>query len=493
VHFDHEVARILQACGLGAEIGALSEPAPTYEWHTADGEVLLRFGGRDLASSGWPDFNMFWQPALEARLEAAAIAAGADVRRGVEATAIAADGTTVSAHLRLTPGAETARAPSTEVLDARYVIGCDGSNSTVRQLMGIGMVDLGFFFDWLIVDVALHEPRIFDPVNLQVCDPQRPTSVISGGPGRRRWEFMALPGERTEDLDREDMAWELLAPWDVTPDNATLERHTVYRFHARWAEQWQRGHVLLAGDAAHQMPPFAGQGMCSGLRDAANLAWKLDAVLDGRAPDSLLRQYEREREANVRTLIEFSMSLGQVICVTDPAEATARDEVMLAARSTPDEITVPPPLPGVTTGVIAQDDPLAGTLFVQGRLAGDEGPALTDDIVGSGWRLFVRAPDGRGASEPSDPGTRAAIETLEATVVPVDDAADVDGVYRTYFDDNGVLAVLQRPDFYVFGAARSAAEIPALLRAAAAALSAPVQNETDTPDDAEPAGSANPL
>ena len=118
------------------------------------------------------------------------------------------------------------------------------------------------------------------------------------------------------------------APWDVTPDDAVLERHAVYRFQARWAERWRRGRALLAGDAAHQMPPFAGQGMCSGLRDAANLAWKLDLVLDGQAPITLLDAYEVERAENVRAVIDFSMSLGKVICITDPEEAAARDELL---------------------------------------------------------------------------------------------------------------------------------------------------------------------
>ena len=136
--------------------------------------------------------------------------------------------------------------------------------------------DRGFYYDWLVVDVALHEPRVFDPPNLQVCDPRRPTTVVSGGPGRRRWEFMCLPGETLETLDEEAAAWAFLEPWDVRPDNATMVRHAGYRFRARWATRWHEGRIFLAGDAAHQTPPFAGQGMCAGLRDAANLAWKLD-------------------------------------------------------------------------------------------------------------------------------------------------------------------------------------------------------------------------
>lgn len=473
VHFDHEIARILQRCGLGDEICVLSEPAPIYEWRNADGQVLLRFGGRPVGPSGWPDFNMFWQPAVEARLEEAAAAMpSVTIRRGVTVTGLdLAEGTAGSASAAVV-NLDTAAGP--EVVRARFVIGCDGANSTVRALIQSPVVDLGFFFDWLIVDVALHEPRVYDPVNLQVCDPTRPTSAISGGPGRRRWEFMALPGETAEDLDREDTAWRLLEPWDIRPDNAHLERHTVYRFHARWAEQWRNGPALLAGDAAHQMPPFAGQGMCSGIRDAANLAWKLDLVLGGAADDRLLDAYQVEREANVRAIIDLSMQLGSVICVTDAKEATERDEMLLSLRSTPDEITAPPPLPAVTAGVIAADDPLAGSLFVQGRIRSTDGSeVLADAVHGVGWRLFVA--DTNSVDAVADEHLDR-FASLGGVTVVVDAECDVDGTYADYFAQHGVCAVLQRPDFAVFGAAQAPGDIDDLIGQLSTALSNPTHS-----------------
>ncbi|MDQ6697742.1 MAG: bifunctional 3-(3-hydroxy-phenyl)propionate/3-hydroxycinnamic acid hydroxylase, partial [Actinomycetota bacterium] len=274
VHFDHEAGRILQACGLGADLAAISEPGGAYEWRNGSGQVLLRFGARPTGPSGWPDANMFWQPALEDLIERAAERLpSVDVRRGLRLVALADGPGGVTLTVEPDSGGPQQR------VYARHVVGCDGANSTVRDLIGSSFIDLGFFYDWLIVDVAMHEPRVFDPINLQICEPSRPTTLVSGGPGRRRWEFMRLPDESIDELDDASRAWELLEPWDVTPDNATLERHAVYRFQARWADRWRQGNVLLAGDAAHQMPPFAGQGMCSGLRDAANLAWKLDLVL----------------------------------------------------------------------------------------------------------------------------------------------------------------------------------------------------------------------
>ena len=219
---------------------------------------------------------MFHQPALEAALERRAGDLGVEIRRGCAVAGLSQHQDVVA----LATG-------DGEVVEGRYVVGCDGANSTIRTLLDVPVTELGFFYDWLIVDVVLRHERVFDPINLQVCDPARPTTVVSGGPGRRRWEFMRLDHETLDEL--ESRAWELLEPWDVRPDNATLERRAVYTFAARYAERWRSGRVLLAGDAAHQMPPFAGQGMCAGVRDAANLAWKLDLVLSGSAPDAAAR------------------------------------------------------------------------------------------------------------------------------------------------------------------------------------------------------------
>ncbi|MGZ4711302.1 MAG: bifunctional 3-(3-hydroxy-phenyl)propionate/3-hydroxycinnamic acid hydroxylase MhpA, partial [Acidimicrobiales bacterium] len=355
VHFDHEVGRVLQACGIGADLVAISEPAEIYEWRNGTGATLLRFGRVGAGASGWPESSMFNQPALEALLDRRARALpDIEVRRGIDVTALhQTDG-------GVTVVAVDAAGGPVEV-SGRYAVGCDGANSTVRGLMGVPVEDLGFFYDWLIVDVVLHEPRVFDPINLQICDPARPTTAVSGGPGRRRWEFMGLPGEQLADLDDERVAWSLLEPWDVTPGNATLERHAVYTFGARCAQQWRRGRVLLAGDAAHQMPPFAGQGMCAGIRDVANLAWKLDLVLDGRAADALLDTYTEERMPHARAVISFSMELGQVICVPDPAEAAARDAAMSAALTA--EVSEIPPLPPIEGGLFHPGDDLAGHLF----------------------------------------------------------------------------------------------------------------------------------
>ncbi len=438
VHFDDEVGRILQSCGIGEELGAITEPAEFYEWRNGAGTTLLRFHRAENAPSGWPASSMFNQPALEALLDKRAHGLpGIDARRGVEVVAVEqADDSVVVC------GADGTEART------RYLVGCDGANSTVRSLVGIALHDLGFFYDWLIVDVVLHEPRIFDPINVQICDPARPTTAVSGGPGRRRWEFMRLPHESLEELNDERRAWELLASWDVHPGNAHLERHAVYTFRARYSEEWRRRRVFLAGDAAHLMPPFAGQGMCAGLRDAANLAWKLDLVLNGLAPDALLDTYPRERLPNVKQAIEFSMELGKVICVPDPAAAFARDEVM--AASVGPEPTEVPPLPGLGDGVIHPTAAHAGQLFVQGTVDGRP----FDDSQGVGWRLVTLDDD------EIKPSIRAWFESIGGRCVTL---RRPDPVYTRWFAEHGSRWALQRPDFHLYGTADSAVGASALL------------------------------
>jgi 2-polyprenyl-6-methoxyphenol hydroxylase-like FAD-dependent oxidoreductase len=455
VHFDHEVGRILQSCGIGAELRAITEPAEVYEWRNGTGTTLLRFGRIGASASGWPFSSMFSQPELEDLLDRRAETLPMlEVRRGMRVFAI--DQHDDRVYLQYVPvqlGADhrlVEQSDDAARLDARYVVGCDGANSTIRTLLDVAVDDRGFFYDWLIVDVILNEPRIFDPPNLQVCDPVRPTTVVSGGPGRRRWEFMRLPGEQIEDLNRASKAWELLAPWDVHPGNARLERHAVYTFQARSAAQWQVGRAFLAGDAAHQMPPFAGQGMCAGIRDAANLAWKLNLVLDGRATPEILATYDRERRPNSNAAIDFSMELGKVICVADPAEAAARDEGMAAMYD--GGISDVPGLPGIAEGLVATGSPLAGEVFPQGQLDG----RWFDDVHGAGWRLVTVDPDWTGL----DPAVVDWFKDIDGASIEVTSASTD---LAAWFENHGVRWALQRPDFHLFGTAEDRDGAMALL------------------------------
>jgi 2-polyprenyl-6-methoxyphenol hydroxylase-like FAD-dependent oxidoreductase len=443
VHFDHEVGRIFQSCGIGPQLRAMTEPADLYEWRNGTGTTLLRFGQAGDGPSGWPASSMFNQPALEVLLDVrAATLPPVTVRRGVEVVGVEQDD----------DGVVVAAADGTQ-MRGRYVVGCDGANSIVRCLAGIEVHDLGFFFDWLIVDVVLDEPRRFDPINLQICDPARPTTAVSGGPGRRRWEFMRLPHETLDELHDESRAWELLAPWDVHRGNARMERHAVYTFNARYAQQWRHRRVLVAGDAAHLMPPFAGQGMCAGIRDAANLAWKLDLVLGGHASDALLDTYQQERLPSVSQAIAFSMELGNVICVPDPDAAAARDDAMAAAVGAKPVLVAA--LPGIDDGLVHAGSPHAGQLFIQGSTDGHP----FDDVHGAGWRL-VTIDDIDDALLSIDTDLANWFDSVGGRMVLLDEP---DGDHTRWFATHDTTWALARPDFHLYGTATSAAAASALL------------------------------
>jgi 2-polyprenyl-6-methoxyphenol hydroxylase-like FAD-dependent oxidoreductase len=459
VHFDHEAARILQLAGVAAALAGRTMPAATYEWRSAGGETLIRFGrDTERSLSGWPESNMFCQPELERILdERVRELPGVAVERGAEAVGLCAEADGVVLETRRANGEGSQ-------LRARFAVGCDGANSFVRDRIGSGWHDLGFQFDWLVVDVLPSDPAWSGPLNWQHCDPARPTTLVSGGPGRRRWEFMRLPHENAGELDREEAAWRLLAPWGVHPGNAKLERHAVYGFRARWADRWRNGRALLAGDAAHQMPPFAGQGLCAGLRDAANLAWKLDLVLRGAAPDALLGSYMSERAPHVSAMIQLSVALGRVICVADAAEAAERDRRMSAEareRTQPVEARLPPLGPGC----FAPGDPLAGHLFVQDLVRRGSAAGRFDDLVGRGFALLGTAGDPGAALDPELAAWFRSLGGLTAHVGRGAPVEDLNGGYTRWFEQHGVGVALMRPDFALFGAARGLDGSRALVQA----------------------------
>ena len=298
VHFDDEIGRIFQSMGIAGQIKAVSEPVPDfYEWRNAAGQTLLRIDWSGTGACGWPTASFFSQPELEQVL-AASVTETRQVTlwRGAEVVGASELGDHVDVTFR-------SDAQDHHVVSGRFVVGCDGANSFIRNQIRTEVHDKGFFFDWLIVDTIPLDDLSWSPQNWQLCDPARPTTVVSGGPGRRRWEFMRLPDESIDDLNTPERAWQLLRPWGRTPQNTRLERHCVYTFAARWADCWNRGRFAIAGDAAHLMPPFAGQGMCSGLRDAANLSWKLDRIVRGESAIPLLNTYTSERRTHIQHAI----------------------------------------------------------------------------------------------------------------------------------------------------------------------------------------------
>jgi 3-(3-hydroxy-phenyl)propionate hydroxylase len=309
VHLDDEIFRIVARLGIADEFAAISRPALGLRLLDNTTRVLAEFH-RDPAHSvhGFPQANMFDQPDFEGLLRANLKRYPcAELRGDAEVTDIA-----VNEQGRISVTFDDRACGAQHVVEATYVLGCDGANSIVRSCIGAGMRDLKFDQRWLVVDiVTTAELDQWDGVH-QVCDPHRAATYMRIGGARYRWEFQLLPGETADDFGTLDALRPLIAPWvdDVPHAELTLVRVTEYTFRAKLAERWRRGNIFLLGDAAHLTPPFIGQGMGAGLRDAMNLAWKLAGVLNGDLPAAALETYEQERKPHARFMIGMALGMG---------------------------------------------------------------------------------------------------------------------------------------------------------------------------------------
>ncbi|MFG3133209.1 bifunctional 3-(3-hydroxy-phenyl)propionate/3-hydroxycinnamic acid hydroxylase [Streptomyces tendae] len=450
---DHEALRILQAAGLMAGHADLFEPSQGerggYEFRNGEGELLQAIDWNRTAESGWANTNGFHQPDLEEALEGLALATpGVSVHRGWTFHSLTQD-----------DGGVTARLAPTELPDeavevrSTWLIGADGANSAVRTHLGIGVEDSGFHADWLVVDYRPLAEEKWSAFVTQYCDPAQPATAVNSGPGRRRFEFMRPTGMSAEELGRDSTAWRLMAPWGVTPRTARLERHAVYTFRGRWARSWREGSVFLAGDAAHLMPPFLGQGLCAGLRDARALSWRLGMVHRALATPDVLGTYGPERSGHVREIIDEAVAAGRVICELDPGRAAVRDAAMRGRASDPDAVTRNPPHPRLGEPSLTPFERDAdGRLAPQGwvRIAGQEG--LFDDVVGGGWQLISRVGDPADALSDEDTSWFWRIGGVSADVSGRGALQDVDGAYARWFAEHDCEALLARPDFYVLAA-----------------------------------------
>ncbi|HTP23767.1 MAG TPA: bifunctional 3-(3-hydroxy-phenyl)propionate/3-hydroxycinnamic acid hydroxylase [Solirubrobacteraceae bacterium] len=469
VHLDHEIMRLLQLLGLADVLAEELVPVDDYRWLGGDGELLLRFDRYGLAPSGWEGDYMFFQPELEAAIHRhACIPFGVSVERGWVAEGLRDAGD----HVQLTvhrvseeePG-QLARTGEHRTVRARWLVGADGANSFVREACGISRRDLGFRERWLVVDAEPDDMGALAhlPVASQRCDPARPTTIVRSGPRHRRWEFMLLPNEQPSDFEDTERVWALLEPW-YRPEDGPLTRSTVYEFRSMVADEMRNGRVLIVGDAAHLTPPFLGQGLCSGLRDAANAAWKLDLVLRGIAHERLLGTIEAERQPQNETVIRLAIELGKVLCQLDPEAAAERDATLRAAGPPP-PLELAPLTRGLLHQPIGEPDPLAGTLSVQGVVARAGREGRFDDVIGAGFQLIVAEGDPLDRLSAAE---RKLLDTLGATVASLDPTAphgvqDIDGRLTAWLSEHNAHAVLVRPDFYVFGGAASSHALPELL------------------------------
>jgi 3-(3-hydroxy-phenyl)propionate hydroxylase len=437
-HFDHEVMRVFQQIGIADHLGDAITTGGEYRFVNSTGEVLLSFDLGQINLTGWRGY-MIHQPGLERAIRRA-LDELSTIRTELGASFAGFDrsGRGVLSRWTVAGGDINVR--------SQFLVGCDGACSSVREQCGIELEDLGFDEHWLVLDVTGPDLSMLPPISMQVCDPVRPTTYVIMANNRRRWEFMLKPGETPEHMLRSETIEELLIPWGAT-GKVTIERSAVYRFHALVASQWSQEGVLLAGDAAHQMPPFAGQGMCSGIRDASALAWRLALIVRGRATGSLLASYQTEREPHVRVITQAAIETGRVVCTLDPAIAAARDAAMLemvAAGAPQPDIASPPIKVAFGMPTAAR----AGEPFIQPWSREGAAVLRLDDVLGAGFWLISRKAVTVG------PGGK--LIGIRNFALDDEILAPFSSPLSAWLDVAEADAVLVRPDRYVFGTGNAA-------------------------------------
>ena len=426
VHLDDECVRVLQLAGVADGFAGISRPATGLRLLDTRLRPFATFH-RDPGPGvhGHPAANLFDQPDLDDLLRGAVRDAGIDVRTGVEVVGVSRAGVVLGDGSRLPTAA---------------VLGCDGAGSTVRAAIGAAFTDLGFTQRWLVVDVRCPTPLDSWGGVDQVCDPRRAATFLHLAEDRYRFEFRLRDDERATDLS----PTALLRPWTSTPP--TVIRCAEYTFRARVVDRWRAERTFLLGDAAHLMPPFIGQGLGAGLRDAHNLAWKLAAVLAGRANEELLGSYPRERDPHVRATIRTALLVGRAMTGGGGPAALVRRPLAAALLRLPGAekralaavATRFPPGPAVERR--SRHD-LAGALCPQPRLAGS---VLLDEAVGPGWGLLHAGPvEARTAAAARATGAR----TIDVSSTPL----------HAWLQSGRTTAALLRPDRVV---ARTAPLLP---------------------------------
>ena len=458
VNLDGEIVRALQPWHLAEPIEALlqkNRPGERAGFANSRREWLFGQTMKDSSACGWQPMNFFDQPELEDFLRQTALREeGVTSYIGFEAEAISQSSEHVTVNARKI-GTEASGATP---LEGRFLIACDGATSEVRRRLGINWVDLGYNQDWLVVDVVTKPGHTLDNSTVQVCDPERLSTYVCTKDPYRRWEFRLNEYETWDEMLDPKMIQSLIDPW--TPaDTYVIRRKAVYQFHAATAEAWQRDRIFIAGDAAHQSPPFLGQGMNSGMRDAINLSWKLPLVIRGVSDPALLKTYESERQGHAYDLIDWAVSIGTLMEHLARVEAAENlgnappDRPKTLERSGYGQGREAPPLKkGVLLEDQVSDSGITGTPYYQPQVQYLNQTHRLDDLLGAGFALVLRAP--LTLSE-------TALQVIERLKIQIVCAADFEVLRGRLSGEQD--AVLIRPDRYIFGHTDAHTDVERLL------------------------------
>lgn len=457
IGLDHEAMRVLQFCGVADKLFPKLRVYQGSFWVGAQGQTIREFSPMTAPYPlAWPPNMTFVQPEFEGLLrEAAESTPGLQVKLGHELSHIeeGADGV-VATVKNLNDDTELQ-------IKARYVVGADGARSAVRKSLGIELEDLGFSEWWVVIDALVDPGHDYGNRNCYFCYPERPGCYVVG-PGRlRRWEFRIRPEEDPQQFQSDEQILKVLGQ-RVDTSHLKLWRSAVFRFHTLNAQEWRQGRIFLAGDAAHQTPPHLGQGMVSGIRDAANIAWKI-AMVERGGDESLFDTYREERRPHFESLVRTAKEHGETVGILDKELARQRD-LRLAAeaqdRDTP--LTRQSLIPPLKAGLFADFDNSAhGKLFIQLELQAAEGKRYIDDQRQPRFQIYTDKPDVLGAlsEDARRQWARLGGETILSASAASTCGAQVECVQEAvpklsaWLEQHGACAAIVRPDRYVYAVA----------------------------------------
>ncbi|MEM7374389.1 MAG: bifunctional 3-(3-hydroxy-phenyl)propionate/3-hydroxycinnamic acid hydroxylase [Bacteroidota bacterium] len=445
VHFDGEVMRVFQSIGVSEELRHHTIVNAGMQFlNKTNGHLLLDWPRpQTIGPMGWHPSYRFHQPDLEAVLHKNLDRfSSVLVRKGCEVQEIYEQEHPVRIRYEELETGEHHEA------SAAYLVGCDGARSITRKQIcqppDETIEDFQYNQDWLVVDVILNQLKPdLSEYTLQYCHPQNPVTAAKGPGLRRRWEFALGDSGKKKYTEKE--VWQLLSPW-VSRNEAVMERYAVYQFHATLALKWRKNRLLIAGDAAHQTPPFMGQGMCAGIRDASNLAWKLILCLQDRHKEYVLDTYGSERMTHVRTYIQTAIRLGELVNSSSEAD-------LLEKLNSPNG-KMKSIQPTLGNGLSTQENGLAGSIFPQASLMKPDGSSiLMDDVCGYAPVLLIH----EAFLESLSLEERTFLTRSDQQGLQLFSTASTPSLLHI-LEELKVKAVLIRPDRYVLASAQTEAE-----------------------------------
>ena len=445
VNLDGEIIRSFQRCGRGEVVQDLMQlvrPGDRAGFANSKREWMFGVEVSAFGSNGWQPMSMFDQPEFENYLRHEALDhPRVKTHIGEEVNGIhnSDDGVLVEYG-------------SGKQIRARYAVACDGANSPTRKVFEIGWQDLGYNHDWLVVDVKTKDGHTLGHDTMQVCDPDRISTYVCTKDPYRRWEFKLNPGETANQMLDSEMIMSLIEPW--TPAGTyEIRRAAVYQFHAAIADKWRIDNIFIAGDAAHQTPPFLGQGMNTGMRDVINIAWKLPLVIDGLAGDGLLDTYYSERSAHAHDLVEWAVSIGMLMEHLADVELCQREgrpppkeRAQLKSSGYGQGREQPPIREGAILLDQVSDDGSTGYLLSQPIVENEAKDRFRfDELLGSGFAIVTRNSELPEFSHE----VCALIDRLKIKLVSTAGLTPVRGHLDRLFERSETAII--RPDRIVFG------------------------------------------